>query len=79
MQINIKYFAALRECTGMSGEVIDVDSGLVNDIYTQLNEKYTFPIEKKLLRVAVNEEYAGFNDQLNDGDTLVFITPVAGG
>ena len=79
MQVKVKYFASLRECTGISSETVECASNLVEDVYIQLNDRYKFPIEKSLLRVAINEEYANFNDTLSDGDTLVFITPVAGG
>ncbi len=79
MKLNIKYFAALRECAGKSDECLNVEVSTVEDVYQMLNEKYSFSVDRHHLKVALNEEYAKFDDKVSDGDTLVFIPPVAGG
>ena len=79
MQVNVKYFAALRECVGQNSEIINIESHKLEDLFNHLNEKYNFPISRDHLKVAVNEEYADFSDSYKDGDIVVFIPPVAGG
>lgn len=79
MKVEVKYFAALRECTGKSSEVLELNNGRVEDIFNDLNKQYSFPVDKHHLKVAVNEEYQSFESVVKDGDTLVFIPPVAGG
>lgn len=79
MNINIKYFAALRESAGKSSEVISIDAKSVEEVYNHLNELYSFSVDRHHLKVAINEEYADFSDSISEGDTLVFIPPVAGG
>ena len=41
--------------------------------------KYKFDLAPKNLKVALNNWYSPLDSNLKDGDTLVFIPPVAGG
>lgn len=79
MRIKVKYFASMREDAGIGEEVIDSTFSCVNDLYEFLNDKYHFKISREHLKVAINEEYAHFEEKVNDGDIVVFIPPVAGG
>ncbi len=79
MKIQIKYFAALREQSGKSDEIIETEANSPEEIYSDLKKKYGFTLDTNELRVAINDNYENFNYQLKDHDTLVFIPPVAGG
>ena len=79
MKINIKYFASLRDDSGMSDESLQTSSLTIDELYNELNQKYHFSIDRHHLRVAQNEEYVPFETKLNNNDTIVFIPPVAGG
>lgn len=79
MKLTIKYFAALRENAGKSEEERETSAATAEELHTELNNLYNFTVKKKHLCVAINEEYCDFNTQLNEGDTVVFIPPVAGG
>lgn len=79
MKVKIKYFAAMREEAGLSEEVVDTVSRTVNELFDELNTKYGFKIEKGILKVAINEEYSNFSNEISELDTIVFIPPVAGG
>ena len=79
MIVNIKYFAALREITGKSDQAYETKATIVSELFAELNSEYQFPIEKDLLKVAINERYETFESPITDGDTIVFIPPVAGG
>ncbi|HHQ15009.1 MAG TPA: MoaD/ThiS family protein [Chromatiales bacterium] len=48
------------------------------ELYAELNGRYGFP-ELGQLKVAINDEFADWEAHLNDGDSVVFIPPVAGG
>ena len=73
------YFASLRDYSKTSFETLETEAKTVDELFTILNEKYQFDIDKKHLRVAINEEYKCFHTTLSNNDTLVFIPPVAGG
>jgi molybdopterin converting factor subunit 1 len=79
MKINIIYFASLKDQSNKSNEKIQTESKTVDDLFNELNVKYSFKVPKNNLRVAINEEYKEFSSKLNENDTVVFIPPVAGG
>ena len=79
MKLTIKYFAALREKANKSEEIIEGDFKSASELYDHVNELYSLDMSKCHLQVAINEEYQEFESILNDGDTVVFIPPVAGG
>ena len=76
--IHIEYFAILREHVGQSVEEIQTGARTVGDLYAELDKRYSFP-EMGRLKVAVNAEFGEWGTPLSDGDSVVFIPPVAGG
>ncbi len=79
MKIEIKYYASLREATNLNSESLETNSKTALQLFEELDKKYNFQIETSNLKVAINEEYSEFSDNLKDGDIVVFIPPVAGG
>ena len=79
MKIKVKYFAAIRELVGISGELIETNASTPSELFTILKEKHSFEFEESALKVAINDEYADFSQTLSELDTVVFIPPVAGG
>ena len=80
MSINIIYFASLADEANCQQETVRVQQGTsLIELYEQLNQKHRFSRPQAELRVAVNDYFAKWTDQINDGDSVVFITPVAGG
>ena len=79
MKIKIKYFAVMREARKLSEEIIKTREKTVGELYDELNKKHHFPLEKKFLKIAVNESYVSFDYSLQENDTVVFIPPVTGG
>ncbi len=75
MSIQVKFFASLREKVGISESEIDpvATAGEAWDITTNNTER---PIN---ILVAVNLEYAQFDDPIADGDEVAFFPPVTGG
>ncbi len=79
MKINVEFFAAMREQAGTSKVTFDTSATTAEELFLELQQKYNFSLTLKYLKVAINEEYTCFTDPLKDGDTVVFIPPIAGG
>jgi len=76
--INIEYFAVLREHAGKAGEAVTTAADTPQQLFGELSERYGFPLLQSL-KVAINDEFEDMQKDLQDGDTVVFIPPVAGG
>lgn len=80
MDINVIYFASLADEANRQQETVKVQQNTsLTELYEQLSQKHHFSRPQTELRVAVNDYFAKWTDQINDGDSVVFITPVAGG
>ena len=80
MTINVLYFASLADEANCQQETVSVEqSTSLTELYEQLSQKHRFSRPQADLRVAVNDYFAKWTDQIHDGDSVVFITPVAGG
>ena len=80
MNINVLYFASLADEANCPEETIKVpQSTSLTELYEQLCQKHRFSRPQSELRVAVNDYFAKWTDEIYDGDSVVFITPVAGG
>ena len=80
MNITVLYFASLADEANCHEEKINVQqSTSLTDLYEQLRQKHRFSRPQSELRVAVNDYFAKWTDEIYDGDSVVFITPVAGG
>ncbi|MBB3106338.1 molybdopterin synthase sulfur carrier subunit [Psychrobacter luti] len=80
MSINVLYFASLADEANCHEEKITVpQSTSLTELYEQLSQKHRFSRPQSELRVAVNDYFAKWTDEIYDGDSVVFITPVAGG
>ena len=77
-EIRVEYFAILRELTGRQSEDLDTEAGTAAMLYAELAGRYGFP-EVGRMKVAINDEFDDWDTALNDGDSVVFIPPVAGG
>ncbi len=78
-RIGVQYYALLREQAGRGSESLLTVAGTPRELYLELKTRYPFTLPPELLRVAVNAEFGDWSQPLADGDTVVFIPPVAGG
>jgi molybdopterin converting factor subunit 1 len=76
--IRIEYFAILREHAGRSEEQIETTAETAAELFNELSHRYGFP-EVGQVKVAINDEFGDWDTTLVDGDSVVFIPPVAGG
>lgn len=80
MTIKVLYFASLADEANCSEETVVVkESTSLDTLYEQLCQKHRFSRPQSELRVAINDYFAKWTDAISDGDSVVFITPVAGG
>jgi len=80
MNITVLFFASLAEKTQQGQQQLSLADNLsLSDLYTQLQQQYGFELDTSKVRVAINDEFASWDDAINDGDTIAFIPPVAGG
>jgi molybdopterin-guanine dinucleotide biosynthesis protein A len=77
--ITVQYYALLREQAGRREEALRSCAGTPQELYAELRERYPLSLGPEVLRVAINAEFSDWSSPLADGDTVVFIPPVAGG
>lgn len=78
-RIRVQYYALLREQAGRSDETLETTAQTPRELYDELKARYPFSLAPEMLRVAVNAEFGEWANPLADGDSVVFIPPVAGG
>lgn len=81
MQINIRYFAIVREALGRSKEVREIpDGSTAGDLLaTIVGEVPRLAGLGRAMMLMVNQEYVEPGAVLHDGDEFVIIPPVSGG
>jgi molybdopterin converting factor subunit 1 len=77
--IQIRYYAILREQAGKSAETFVTTAATAAALFAELQARYPFTLAPQQLKVAVNAEFCDWQTSLKDGDSVVFIPPVAGG
>jgi len=78
-RLKVQYFAVLREQAGRSDEELETQAGTPRELYDELRRRRGLTLAPEFLRVAVNEDFGEWTQPLADGDTVVFLPPVAGG
>lgn len=78
-RLNVRYFAMLREQAGISCEELHSNAATPAELYDEVRRRHGLTLSPEVLRVAVNDEFGDWRASLNDGDTVVFLPPVAGG
>lgn len=85
MQIQLKFFASLREAVGTSGETLTLPAGVssAGDVRGLLQARGGVWAEAladgKSLRIACNQQMVDASAQLTEGCELAFFPPVTGG
>ena len=77
--VTLQYYAQLREQAGASSEQISTSASTLRELYDELRARHGFSLPIDALKVAVNTRFSDWNRALAEGDTVVFIPPVAGG
>jgi molybdopterin converting factor subunit 1 len=78
MEIEVFYFANVRELVGKDSEVIRFTGKTTDDLKVLLKNKYPQISEiLDICRFAVNDTY--YEGELKEGDKVAIIPPVSGG
>lgn len=77
--LQIQYYAILREQSGLSSETVQSMATTASDLYQELADKHGFSLRFEHLKVAVNDQFVNWDTQIQNKDIVVFIPPVAGG
>jgi molybdopterin converting factor subunit 1 len=77
--VQARYFAAFREHVGMETELWTLEPCSAEELFGQVAEKYALLDSAARCKVAINEELADWSTRLQEGDTVLFFPPVAGG
>jgi molybdopterin-guanine dinucleotide biosynthesis protein A len=79
LRLSVRYFAVLREQAGRSAEELETQAATPRELYEELRHRRGLTLAPEFLRVAVNDEFGDWRVPLANGDTVVFLPPVAGG
>lgn len=77
--VRIQYFAILREQRGVARETLSTSATTTAALYDELRTRHGFSLPRDRVRAAVDESFVAWDTPLRDGQTVVFIPPVAGG
>jgi MoaE-MoaD fusion protein len=81
VKVTALLFARLREQAGGDRFPLELPAGsMVADVYAELRRLHpALESRREIVRPAVNQEFAGWDDPLAEGDEVAFIPPVSGG
>lgn len=81
VRVRVLYFGTAREAVGRREEELYLDGApSVGDLVAlSLRSHAALRAIASSMRLAVNEELAGEDERLADGDVVAFLPPVAGG
>lgn len=83
--MKLLYFAWLRQKIGMGEETVSPPASaatpaeLVGWLRTRGDGYATAFADVSAIKVAINQEFASFDDPISDGDEIAFFPPVTGG
>ena len=77
--VTVLYFASLRDASSMASEVVQSTALDLRALYEELQSRHGFVMPMNRLRVAVNGDFASWDDGLVEDSEVAFIPPVSGG
>jgi sulfur-carrier protein len=74
----VLFFAHLRDAVGEDFLRLEAAGKTVAELKAELAGKYELP-KMDTVMTAINEEFAGDHETIQEGDEIAFIPPVSGG
>ena len=78
-KVTILYFAALRDAAGTASEVLETAATDLRALYDEVQARHRLPFPARQLRVAIDGDFAHWEDVPREGAEIAFIPPVSGG
>lgn len=78
-KVTILYFAALRDAARVASEVVETTAPDLRALYNEMQARHGLPFPARQLRVAVDGDFAKWEEAPRDGAEIAFIPPVSGG
>jgi len=78
-RVDVLYFAGLRDAAGIARESVETRAVDLRTLYGEVQARHQLPFLSRQLRVAVDGEFARWDDAPRDGAEIAFIPPVSGG
>lgn len=83
MKVTVKYFAAIREAIGVSGETMDTPAATLAALRDELiasgGARAESLVRGRAVRMALNQVMCDESAPLSDGAEVAFFPPVTGG
>lgn len=79
ISVRVEYYSLLREQAGLREEIVQTEASDMAELFSELSKRHQFSLSRDRLRVAMNDTFCQWSDVLDEGATIVFIPPVAGG
>jgi molybdopterin synthase sulfur carrier subunit len=79
VQVTVLYFASLRDAAGLAAEPVETAALDLLGLYNELQARHGLPFPARQLRVAVDGDFARWDDTPREGSEIAFIPPVSGG
>jgi molybdopterin synthase sulfur carrier subunit len=83
MNIQVRYFASIREAAGGASELLSTDAGTIAELRAELRARGGDLAEAlapgRAVRMALNQVLAHEHAGLKEGDEVAFFPPVTGG
>ena len=77
--VTARYFAVFREQVGQEAEALSTDAVTAGELFAEIATRHGFADPMARCKVAINDELAGWEEELTEGDVVLFFPPVAGG
>jgi sulfur-carrier protein len=83
MKVHVKYFASIREATGMASETLETDATTLAQLRDALAARPgpggAALVRGRAVRMALGQVMSDESDLLSDGCEVAFFPPVTGG
>lgn len=77
--ITVRYFAMFRELAGTGEETLSLEVDTARDVFEKTQHRHGSDEPAGHCKVAINDQMADWDSEVEDGDTVLLFPPVAGG
>lgn len=75
----VLYFGLLAERRGLAEEKVNSQANTLATLYAELDAAHGLGLKTENFRVAVNDEFAAWDQEIEGGESVAFLPPMSGG